>query len=119
MPEGLVPPAEEYGQLRFLNAGATVVLGSDGTVPPTVWMAMSMIGPTPNEAFTVDQALAASTSRAAYATFDENPTGTLAPGFLADFTVVDADPRNLSPAEVFGLQVLRTVVGGRTQYVVE
>ncbi len=119
VPAGLVPPAEEYGQLRFLNAGATVVLGSDGTVPPTVWMAMSMIGPTPNEAFTFDQALAASTSRAAYATFDEDRTGTLAPGFLADFTVVDADPRNLSPAGVFGLQVLRTVVGGRTRYVVE
>ena len=115
----LVPPADENGQLRYLNAGATVVLGSDGTVPPTIWMAMSMIGPTPGEAFTFDQALAASTSQAAYAMFDEDRTGKLAPGFLADFTVLNADPRALSPEDVFVLQVVRTVVGGRTQYVAE
>ncbi len=116
---GLVPPAEEYGQLRYLDAGATVVLGSDVTVPPTTWLAMSMIGPTPEEALTFDQALAATTRDAAYATFDENRTGTLAPGFLADFTVVSADPRNLSPGEMFALQVVRTVVGGRTQFVAD
>jgi predicted amidohydrolase YtcJ len=117
--EGLVPPAEQYGQLRYLQAGATVVLGSDDTVPPTIWLAMSMIGPTPSEAFTFDQALAATTSQAAYAMFDEHRTGTLAPGFLADFTVVDKDPRGLSADEIFALQVVRTVVGGRTQYVAE
>jgi predicted amidohydrolase YtcJ len=117
--ESLYPPAEENGQLRYLNAGATVVLGAENSVPPTVWLAMSMIGPTPEEAFTFDQALTASTSQAAYAMFDEDRTGTLAPGFLADFTVVNADPRNLSPEEIFALQVVRTVIGGRTQYVAE
>lgn len=118
-PPDLLPPPEEYGQLRYQTAGATVVLGSDGTVPPLTWLAMSMIGPTPGEALTFEQALAATTSDAAYAAFDEQRTGRLAAGFLADFTVIDADPRGLSPEEIFGLQVIRTVVGGETRFVAE
>jgi hypothetical protein len=42
--------------------------------------------------------------------------GRLAPGFLADFVVLDRDITRIGPAQILETRVLRTVVGGRTVY---
>jgi predicted amidohydrolase YtcJ len=70
----------------------------------------------PEEKLTIDQAIAAYTTGAAYAEFAEKDKGLLAPGMLADFIVLDRDITKIPPAEILKTRVLRTVVGGKTVY---
>ena len=42
--------------------------------------------------------------------------GSIEPGKLADFVVISRDIRNIPPAEIRGLQVLQTIVGGSVVY---
>jgi hypothetical protein len=68
----------------------------------------------PEQKLTIEQAIAAYTTGAAYAEFAEKLKGTLAPGMLADFVVLDRDLTAIPPAQILGTKVLRTVVGGKT-----
>jgi predicted amidohydrolase YtcJ len=70
----------------------------------------------PAEKLTIQEALAAYTSDAAYAEFMEKEKGTLYPGMLADFVVLDRDLTKIAPEEILKTKVLRTVVGGKTVY---
>jgi len=70
----------------------------------------------PAQKITMDQALAAYTSGSAFAEFAEKQKGTLAPGMLADFVVLDRDLTAVSPEKLLGTRVLRTVVGGKAVY---
>ena len=70
----------------------------------------------PGEPLTIGQALAAYTASPAYAEFAEANKGLLAPGYFADFVVLDRDLLRASPPEILRTRVLRTVVGGRTVY---
>ena len=65
---------------------------------------------------TIEQALVAYTIGSAYAEFAERQNGTLAPGMLADFVVLDRDLTKVAPPDILKTQVLRTVVGGKTVY---
>jgi len=70
----------------------------------------------PEQKLTIDEAVAAHTTGAALAEFAEKDKGTLAPGMLADFVVLDRDITKVPPAEILKTRVLRTVVGGKTVY---
>ena len=70
----------------------------------------------PQEKITLGQALYAYTQGSAYAEKRERIKGTLAPGQLADFTVLDRDLTSIAPAKILKTRVLRTVVGGETVY---
>ncbi len=70
----------------------------------------------PEQKISIDQAIAAYTTGAAYAEFAESDKGRLAPGFLADFVVLDRDITDIPPAQILQTKVLRTVVGGKTVY---
>ncbi|HUO59192.1 MAG TPA: amidohydrolase, partial [Candidatus Acidoferrales bacterium] len=70
----------------------------------------------PDEVISREAALLAYTSGSAYAEFAEREKGTLAPGMLADFVVLDRDLVHCAPEEILKTQVLRTVVGGKTVY---
>jgi predicted amidohydrolase YtcJ len=70
----------------------------------------------PAEKITVEQALAAYTTGAAFAEFAEKQKGKIEPGMLADFVVLDHDITAAQPAKVLQTKVLRTVVGGKTVY---
>jgi predicted amidohydrolase YtcJ len=70
----------------------------------------------PEQKLTIDHAIAAYTSGAAYAEFEEDKKGSLTPGMLADFVVLDRDITKVAPAEILKTRVLRTVVGGKTVY---
>jgi predicted amidohydrolase YtcJ len=70
----------------------------------------------PQQRLTREQAIAAYTTGSAYAEFSETDKGTLAPGMLADFVVLDRDITKVPPAELLKTRVLRTVVGGKTVY---
>jgi predicted amidohydrolase YtcJ len=70
----------------------------------------------PEQKLTIDHAIAAYTTGAAYAEFAEDKKGQLVPGMLADFVVLDRDITKVEPPEILKTRVLRTVVGGKTVY---
>jgi predicted amidohydrolase YtcJ len=70
----------------------------------------------PAEALTRTQALRGMTCDAAYAAFAEDTRGRLAPGFAADFVVLDRDIMQVPLKEILGTKVLATVVDGQVAY---
>jgi predicted amidohydrolase YtcJ len=66
----------------------------------------------PDERLTARDALALYTAGSAYAMHRETEIGSLEPGKLADFTVLDRNPLNIDPEQITGIQVLATVVDG-------
>jgi len=70
----------------------------------------------PEQKLTINHAIAAYTTGAAYAEFAEDKKGMLTPGMLADFVVLDRDITKVAPPEILKTRVLRTVVGGKTVY---
>jgi predicted amidohydrolase YtcJ len=66
----------------------------------------------PEQRTTLEQALAGYTSEAAYAGFTEKDTGRIAPGYLADFIVLDRDLFAVDPEFIADTKVLRAIVGG-------
>ena len=67
----------------------------------------------PEQRLSGEQALAAFTTGAAFASFAEGERGRLAPGMDADFTAVSVDPVEAPPMDVRTAKVLMTVVSGR------
>jgi predicted amidohydrolase YtcJ len=70
----------------------------------------------PEQALTVDEAIAAYTMGPAYASREEAVKGSITPGKLADFAVLDRDIRKIPPAEIPHTRVILTILGGRVVY---
>jgi hypothetical protein len=68
----------------------------------------------PSQRITVDEALRVCTVNGAYASFEENEKGTITAGKLADFVILAGDPHDVDPDLIKEIQVIRTVLGGRT-----
>jgi predicted amidohydrolase YtcJ len=118
-----------YAFRALLDARATLAFGSDWFVaPPTpiegIYSAVTRRtlddrhpdGWVPDQKVTTEQALTAYTRGGAYASFEETEKGMIAPGMLADLTVIDRDMRAVSPASIRDARVTRTIIGGRTVY---
>ncbi len=116
-----------YPWKSFLDQGVRIAFGTDFPVEPItpfrgVYAAVTRKNEAgtktyfPEQKLTIEQALAAYTTGAAYAQFAEKDKGTLAAGMLADFVVLDRDLTKVSPPEILKTQVLRTVLGGKTVY---
>ena len=78
----------------------------DGSLPPY----------NPQEAMTVEEALLSYTAEGAYASFEEDVKGRIAPGMLADFVVLSDDPFGAEPGELAKIHAELTVLGGRVVY---
>jgi predicted amidohydrolase YtcJ len=70
----------------------------------------------PGERLTAQDALAMYTRAAAFAMHREDDIGSLEPGKLADFVVLDASPLDVDPERIGDIEVLATVVGGTPVY---
>ena len=118
-----------YAFRSLLDAKAVLAFGSDWDVAPLsplegIFAAVTRrttdgknpAGWFPEEKITVEEALRAYTSSAAYAAFEEGEKGTLSPGKLADFVVLSADLFEVKPEEIETIEVDRTVVGGKAVY---
>jgi len=118
-----------YAFKSLMDAGATVAFGSDWFVaPPTplegIYGAVTRRtlddknpdGWVPEQKVSVEEALKAYTINGAYATFEENIKGSLEPGKLADFVVLDRDITTIDPVQIREAKVVRTVVGGKVVY---
>jgi len=66
----------------------------------------------PEQRVSVQTALAAYTSAGAFASFEENSKGKLAPGMLADLIVLNADPFKARPADLYKSRVVMTLFDG-------
>jgi hypothetical protein len=70
----------------------------------------------PEQKISVEDALRAYTTNAAYAEFMEKEKGTLAKGMLADFVILDRDLTKIAPETIRDTKIVMTVVGGRPVY---
>jgi len=110
-----------YPFSSLLQAGVGMVGGSDCPVEPLtplsgIEAAVNRTGP---EAVNVEDALAFYTRNAAYASFEEDIKGTIAPGKLADLVILNKNPEKVSPSTISEIRVLLTMVGGKTVYQAE
>lgn len=62
------------------------------------------------------EALTICTINGAYASFEENDKGSITPGKLADFVLLDRDPVTSDPDSIKDINVLGTWLGGRQTY---
>jgi predicted amidohydrolase YtcJ len=69
-----------------------------------------------NQKITVDEAIRVNTLNGAYATREEAIKGSVTRGKLADFVMLANDPHTVDPATIKDIKIVRTVVGGRTQF---
>jgi predicted amidohydrolase YtcJ len=70
----------------------------------------------PEQKISVEEALKSYTIRAAYASFEENIKGSIKPGKLADFVILDKNLFEINPADIRNVKILRTSVGGEFVY---
>ena len=108
----------------LLDAGAVVTFGSgwldrgspiDGIYAAVTRRTLDGLHPqgwVPHQRLTVEEALRAYTTAAAYAGFDEARTGALTVGRLADFVIVDRDLLTVPSTDIPSVRVIMTVVGG-------
>jgi hypothetical protein len=118
-----------YAWRRLMEKGARLACGSDFPVesenpmlgfyaaitrqdvhgkPPGGWF--------PGQRLTREEALRCFTREAAWAAFEEDRRGVIAPGMLADLTVLSDDPLQVEPAAIPGIKAEMTIVGGRVAY---
>ncbi len=115
---------------RFIESGSILPNGTDSPVEPvnpyhSLYAAVTRSdlagqppgGWHPDERMTREEALRSHTIWAAYAQFEEDSTGSIEAGKLADLVVIDRDYMNCPEDEIKDIQALRTVLGGETLYV--
>jgi predicted amidohydrolase YtcJ len=110
----------------LLDAGVYAAAGSDFSPGPfaplmgiqgmvtrkgwdgTVWGA--------NQRLSVTEAIAVNTCNGAWASGEEAIKGSITPGKLADYVVLAADPHTVDVEKIKDIQIVRTVVGGKSSH---
>jgi predicted amidohydrolase YtcJ len=121
-----VPPQRQgwlYRTKSFLDSGLVVAGSSDSPVVPDnplvgIYAAVTRRAKSgqqllPEEAVTAEQALAMYTINAAYASFEEDVKGSIAPGKLADMVILSADPLKAPPEQIKDIKVEMTIIDGK------
>lgn len=118
-----------YAWRTVLKSGGRLALGSDFPVEAVnpwfgIYSAVTRQdhhgnprgGWYPDQRLTLPEAIRGFTADAAYAAFEETTRGTIEPGKLADFTIVDGDVYSTPASELWKMKVRMTVVGGEIVY---
>lgn len=110
------------------NAGVGYTLHSDFMVTDPVPLHMIEMAVTrktwkepdyvlaPQERISVESAIRAVTSEAAWQLFSDHEVGSLEPGKLADLVILDQDPRKVDPDSIKEIAVMETWMDGRQVY---
>jgi len=115
-----------YAWRRLVESGAKLAGGSDFPVEsenPLLGFYAAVTrqdldgkpagGWRPEERLRRTEALALFTSGAAWAAFEEGRRGRVAPGYDADFTILDVDPMTAADTAIPKIHAVATIVGGR------
>ena len=115
-----------FAHKSFLEAGIPVAPASDFTPGPyePLMAIQSMVTRKdtqgrvwgPSQRISAEQALTICTRNGAYASFEENDKGTITPGKLADFVMLEQSPLDTDPDGIKDIQVLGTWLGGRQTF---
>jgi predicted amidohydrolase YtcJ len=115
-----------YAWRRLLDAKAVVINGTDVPVERIDPIACFYSSVTrkmadgvaffPEQAMKREEALRSYTAAAAWAAFEENDKGLLAPGKLADLVVLSGDLLTIPADEIPKVRVQATIVGGKVLY---
>lgn len=118
-----------YAWKSLLESGAVLAFGSDFPVEsqnpfPGLYAAVTRQTPDgkppggwhPEQRLSRDEALRAFTLGAAYASREESLKGSLKPGKLADFVIIDRDYFNCPERDIAVAKVLITVIDGEIVY---
>ena len=98
-------PVSPYGPLKYITQGVTRVWQSP--------LQRKVLGP--NERISVDDAIRAVTIDAAYQMMSDDKIGSLEVGKLADFVVLEKNPRATFAEQIGDIKVVQTWVGGKRQ----
>jgi predicted amidohydrolase YtcJ len=121
--------AGAYAWRKVLHAGGPLALGSDFPVEDVnplfgIYAAVTRQdqkgwpagGWYPQERLTLEEAIRGFTINAASAAFEETSRGTIEPGKLADFTIVEGNLFAIPEPDLYKVKVRYTVVGGEVVY---
>jgi predicted amidohydrolase YtcJ len=115
-----------YAFRTLLDSGAVLAFGSDSPVAPLnplfgVYAAVTRRtldeknpnGWIPEQRISVEETVRAFTWGSAYAEFQDDVKGSLAPGKLADFVIVSDDIFTIDPVKIREARIVLTVVDGK------
>jgi len=113
-----------YAFRTLIDTGAVLAFGSDWPVVspnPFLGIHAAVTSRTldgeifvPEQAITVEEALRAYTRGASFAVHYNHETATIAPGFFADYVVLDRDVLEIPHDEIKNVRVVKTVLAGQT-----
>lgn len=116
-----------YAWKRFLDEGVPLAFGTDYPVEPItpfrgLFEAVTRMSEDGSRSLSLEnklsrgQALSAYTQGSAFAEFAEKQRGKLAPGFDADFVILDRDVYKVASSAILGTKVMQTWVAGQQVY---
>lgn len=116
-----------YAWRSLLDSGARLANGTDTPVEdvnplPCLYAAVTRkradtgLEFFPEQKMTREEALLSYTTWNAYAAFEENEKGKLAPGMLADIVVLSKNLLTCPPEDILQARVLKTIVGGKVLF---
>jgi predicted amidohydrolase YtcJ len=121
--------AGAYAWRRYLQMGIPLANGSDFPVedPNPLWGFYSTItrqdheglpagGWMPDQKLSREETLESFTLTPAYAAFEEKIKGSITPGKLADFVILERDIMKIAPKEILTTKVRMTILGGKIVY---
>jgi predicted amidohydrolase YtcJ len=127
--EGRIGPdriKRTYAFRTFLDQGVHLAFGTDWDVAPLnpmlgLYAAVTRAGLdgktpggwVPEQKITILEAITAYTRGSAYAEFQDDVKGTLAPGKLADLVILSDDIFRIPPEKIRDVKVVTTIAGGR------
>ena len=89
------------------------LMGVQGMVTRTGWNGETWGA---NQRVSAEEAVRISTLNGAYNSHEEAVKGSISPDKLADFVVLAEDPYTVDPETIKDIEIVRTVVGGKTAY---
>ena len=121
----LADRSEPYAE--WLQNGIMFAGGSDGPISYYAEPLLEIYGEVtrgtqwggrlgPDQGISREQAIRSVTINGAFTTFEEGVKGSIEPGKYADFVVLSGDIMKVPAEKIRDLQVLATVLGGRTVY---
>ncbi|MFX1455005.1 MAG: amidohydrolase [Promethearchaeota archaeon] len=110
-----------YPFRSILDAGIIMASGSDSPIEdPDIISGLHALvtrnGFVPEQCITMEEALKTYTINAAYAAFEENLKGSIKVGKLADLVILDRNPLQTAKEDIKEIQILETIIRGKTVY---